>query len=212
MDSTLADLDEEIQEVIRQQFLNIHKKMGMTVIYVTENQKSAMALGSRMIVMNGGEICQDDAPENLVKYPKTGYVAGVVGYPPMNFFAATVYEDNGKAGLAIKKNKILLPDEKGCALLEHGYVKKEVLVGVRADALHVVAGKKKGGEGELTCKIQGMGQIYSRPVLKFMIEETAGICMADEMPAGGEGSSLVLSMDTDKIQIFDRETDRTIVY
>ena len=92
MDSTLADLDEELQEVIRQKFLNIHKKMGMTVIYVTENQKSAMALGSRMIVMSDGEICQDDTPENLLKHPKTSYVAGVVGYPPMNFFVANVYE------------------------------------------------------------------------------------------------------------------------
>lgn len=212
MDSTLADLDEEIQEVIRQQFLNIHKKMGMTVIYVTENQKSALALGSRMIVMSDGEICQDDTPENLLKHPKTGYVAGVVGYPPMNFFAANVYEESGKAGLAVKKSKILLPDEKGKELLERGYVKKEVLVGVRADALHVVSGKKKGGDGELTCKVLGMEQMYSRPMLRFMMEEASGICMEDEMPAGGEGSSMVLSVDVDKIQIFDRETDRTIVY
>ena len=83
---------------------------------------------------------------------------------------------------------------------------------MRADALHVVSGKKKGEEGELTCKIQGMEQIYSRPMLRFLMEETVGICMTDEMPDGGEGSSLVLSLDADKIQIFDRETDRTIIY
>lgn len=212
MDSTIADLDEELQEVIRQKFLNIHEKMNMTVIYVTENQKSAMAVGSRMIVMNDGEICQDDTPEKLMTQPKTSYVAGVVGYPPMNFFVANVYEENGSVGLGFKKGKVLIPQEKGKTLLEHGYLKKEVLAGVRADALRVVAGKKKGGEGELTCKVQGMEELYSRPMLRFVMEETSGICMADEMPAGGEGSTVVLALDAARIQIFDRETERTIVY
>ncbi|MBE5972238.1 MAG: ABC transporter ATP-binding protein [Lachnoclostridium sp.] len=212
MDSTIADLDEEIQEVIRQKFLNIHEKMDMTVIYVTENQKSAMTLGSRMIVMSDGEICQDDTPENLFTHPKTSYVAGVVGYPPMNFFVASVYEQNGEVGLSFKKGKVLLPAEKGSVLLERAYLKKEVLIGMRADALSVVSGKKKGGEGELTCKIQGMEQLYSRPMLRFIMEETSGLCMTEEMPAGGEGSTVVLALDADKIQIFDRETDCTIVY
>lgn len=212
MDSTIADLDEELQEVVRQEFLNIHEKMDMTVIYVTENQKSAMTLGSRMIVMSDGEICQDDTPEKLFTHPKTSYVAGVVGYPPMNFFVANVYEENGAVGLSLKKGKILLPDEKGSVLRKQEYLKKEVLVGVRADALRVVSGKKKGGDGELTCKVQGMEQLYSRPMLRFNMEETSGLCVADEMPAGGEGSSVVLALDAAKIQIFDRETERTIVY
>ncbi len=212
MDSTIADLDEELQEVIRQKFLNIHEKMNMTVVYVTENQKSAMAVGSRMIVMNDGEICQDDTPANLFAYPKTSYVAGVVGYPPMNFFVATVYEEGGNVGLSFKKGKVLIPKEKGSLLLEHGYLKKEVLVGVRADALRIVAGKKKGGEGTLTCKVQGMEELYSKQMLRFSMEEISGLCMAERMDVGDEGSPVVLAVDASKIQIFDRETERTIVY
>ena len=212
MDSTIADLDEGLQEVIRRRFLNIHEKMNMTVVYVTENQKSAMAVGSRMIVMNDGEICQDDTPDHLLTHPKTSYVAGVVGYPPMNFFAASVYEENGAVGLSFKKGKVLIPEEKGKLLLEKGYLKKEVLVGMRADALSVVAGKKKGGEGELTCKIQGMEELYSRPMLRFIMEETTGLCLTDERPAGGEGSTVILALDADKVQIFERETERTIIY
>ncbi len=212
LDSTIADLDEELQEVIRRRFLNIHEKMDMTVIYVTENQKTAMTVGRRMIVMNDGEICQDDTPVNLLTCPKNRYVAGVVGYPPMNFFTANVYEENGTVGLSFKKGKVLLPDEKGRELLERGYLKKEVLVGVRADALSVVDGKKKGSEGELTCKVQGMEDLYSRPMLRFMMEETSGLCVTDEMPAGGEGSTVILALDVTRIQIFDRETERTIIY
>lgn len=209
MDSTIADFDEELQEVLRQEFLNIHKKMDMTVIYVTENQKSAMTLGSRMVVMNDGEICQEDTPENLFRYPCSSFVAGVVGYPPMNFFVATVYKNGDRAGLAFKKEKVLLSEEKGTALIEGGYLNKEVLVGVRADALAVVEGRKKGVEGTINVKSQGMDEIYSKKVLRFLMDETEGICLGDEIP---EGENVVLAVDMDRIQIFDRETEKTIIY
>ena len=212
MDSTIADLVECVQEEIREKFLAVYQKMNIMVIYVTENQRSAMAVGTRMIVMSDGEICQDDTPANLVKHPATSYVAGVVGYPPMNFFVANVYEEDGHVGLSFKKGKVLLPEEKGKALLEKGWLKKEVLTGVRADALTVLEGKKKGAEGTLTCKVQGMEELYCRPMLRFSMDESAGICLADEMPAGGEGSTVILAVDPEKIQIFNRETEKTIVY
>lgn len=212
MDSTIADLDENVQEEIRRKFVMIQKKLNLMVIYVTENQKSAMTVGNRMIIMNDGEICQDDTPQNLFLHPATSYVAGVVGYPPMNFFIANVYEDNGRAGLSFKKGKVLLPEEKGKVLLEKGYLKKEVLVGVRADALSVLAGKKRGEEGTLTCKVQGTEILYSRPMLRFSMDETQGVCLSEQMPAGGEGSTVILAVDAEKIQIFNRETDKTIVY
>ena len=46
-----------------------------------------------------------------VKKPKNSYVAGVVGYPQMNFFQAAVFEEDGQAGLDFKKGKILLPKD-----------------------------------------------------------------------------------------------------
>lgn len=212
MDSTIADLDETVQEEIRRKFVEVQKKMNLMVIYVTENQKSAMAVGSRMIIMNDGEICQDGTPEQLFENPATSFVAGVVGYPPMNFFIGTVCEENGRVGLVFKKGKVLLPEEKGKTLLEKGFLKKEVLAGVRADALTVLAGKKKGEEGTITCKVQGMEVMYSRPMLRFAMDETQGICLAEEMPSEGEGSTVILSVNPEKIQIFNRETEKTIVY
>ena len=47
---------------MRKEFKDIHKKMDMTVIYVTDNQETALALGTRMVVMNEGSICQDGTP------------------------------------------------------------------------------------------------------------------------------------------------------
>lgn len=133
LDSTLADMDEELQKDARQELLDLHRKMDMTVIYVTDNQKTAMRLGSRMIVLNDGEICQDDTPENIMKHPVSAFVAGVTGYPRMNFFPAVVFEEKGTVGLKLENGKILLSEERGRKLLDGGYLKKEIMVGTRAE-------------------------------------------------------------------------------
>lgn len=71
LDSTIADLEESLQKVMRKEFKDIHKKMDMTVIYVTDNQETALALGTRMVVMNEGSICQDGTPEELAAIRQT---------------------------------------------------------------------------------------------------------------------------------------------
>lgn len=72
----------EPQKVMRKEFKDIHKKMDMTVIYVTDNQETALALGTRMVVMNEGSICQDGTPEELAAHPANCFVGGVVGGHP----------------------------------------------------------------------------------------------------------------------------------
>lgn len=210
LDSTLADMDEDLQAVARQELLNLHRKMDMTVIYVTDNQKTAMTLGSRMLVMEDGVICQDDTPEMLAKQPVSSFVAGVAGYPQMNFFSAVVYEENGRAGLNFKNGKVLLLAEKGGDLLKNGYVKKEVIVGVRADAVTLTENKK--ADGVVAAKVLGMEKKGSQTMLRFVLGETEGVCLVENTASFEEGGRVSLIMDAEKIQIFDRDTEKTIVY
>ncbi len=209
MDSTIADCDEELQEQLRQEFLDIHKRLNMTVIYVTENQRSAMTLGSRMIVMSEGEISQQGTPEELVRHPESSFVAGVVGFPPMNFFVATVAQDGDHAVLNFKKGSVTLSAEKSEVLLAGGYLKKEVLAGIRADAITVLDKKQKGAANTIQAKVQGMEAVYGRPALRFLTDISEGICMTAECPAAEQ---IVLALDAERIQVFDRETEQTILY
>lgn len=82
LDSTIADLEESLQKVMRKEFKDIHKKMDMTVIYVTDNQETALALGTRMVVMNEGSICQDGTAGGTGGHPANCFVGGVVGGRP----------------------------------------------------------------------------------------------------------------------------------
>ena len=72
LDRTIAEADPDVQELMRKEFANINRELGITVIYATDNQKTAMALGTRMIVMNEGEIkgeklVQDATQENIMR-------------------------------------------------------------------------------------------------------------------------------------------------
>lgn len=55
------------------------------MIYVTHDQAEAMILSDRIAVMEGGEIRQCGAPEEIYNRPANRFVAGFIGTPPMNF-------------------------------------------------------------------------------------------------------------------------------
>ena len=116
LDSTIADLEESLQKVMRKEFKDIHKKMDMTVIYVTDNQETALALGTRMVVMNEGSICQDGTPEELAAHPASCFVGGVVGRSPMNFFLMKVFSEGGRIGLQGASGRMLVPEAVGAVL------------------------------------------------------------------------------------------------
>ena len=154
LDSTIADLEESLQKVMRKEFKDIHKKMDMTVIYVTDNQETALALGTRMVVMNEGSICQDGTPEELAAHPANCFVGGVVGRSPMNFFLMKVFSEGGRIGLQGASGRMLVPEAVGAVLENNGYVGKEVITGVRAEDVCLSRASEDGQDGHFSARFQ----------------------------------------------------------
>ena len=63
----------------------MQKKLNTTTIFVTHDQVEAMTMGDRIAVMNNGKVEQIGTPIEIYNNPKTKFVAGFVGSPPMNF-------------------------------------------------------------------------------------------------------------------------------
>src|SRR3954468_1738334 len=89
-DEPLSNLDAELRVHMRVEISRLHKKLGVTMIYVTHDQVEAMTLADRIVVLRAGHIEQIGRPLELYDDPDNQFVAGFVGSPKMNFLRATV--------------------------------------------------------------------------------------------------------------------------
>ena len=206
LDRTIAEADPDVQELMRKEFANINRELGITVIYATDNQKTAMALGTRMIVMNEGEICQEDSAQNIYDHPESLFVAGFFGTPRMDLSIAKVLEENGNIILKFASGKIRLSGEKAELLKKLGYVGKEVFTGVRPEKI-VPA---EDGKGEITGDILGSEEIEDATYIRFHVGENEFLAKASdgEKPSGKKMS---FAVSGDDVYLFDKETEKIIV-
>jgi multiple sugar transport system ATP-binding protein len=91
MDEPLSNLDAKLRVQTRAEIARLHQRLGTTMVYVTHDQVEAMTMGTRIAVMDKGELQQVGAPQDLYDHPKKLFVAGFIGSPAMNF--ATVERD-----------------------------------------------------------------------------------------------------------------------
>ena len=89
MDEPLSNLDALLRLEMRAELKAVLREAGTTTIYVTHDQTEAMGLADRIAVMHGGRIVQIDKPTAVYSRPRTTFVGGFVGSPPMNFLPVT---------------------------------------------------------------------------------------------------------------------------
>jgi putative spermidine/putrescine transport system ATP-binding protein len=79
MDEPLSALDKGLREHMQIELRALHRRLGMTTVYVTHDQREAITMSDRIAVMNTGRIEQFDKPETLYARPQTRFVAGFIG-------------------------------------------------------------------------------------------------------------------------------------
>jgi multiple sugar transport system ATP-binding protein len=90
MDEPLSNLDAKLRVGVRASLSELHRRLGVTTVYVTHDQTEAMTLGERVAVMREGRILQTDRPQKLYEEPKDLFVAAFIGSPAMNLVEARV--------------------------------------------------------------------------------------------------------------------------
>tara|TARA_R110002124_G_scaffold61155_16_gene167560 strand:+ start:4758 stop:5855 length:1098 start_codon:yes stop_codon:yes gene_type:complete len=92
-DEPLSNLDAKLRGSMRLEIKKLHRELGVTTVYVTHDQIEAMTLADRVVVMNGGNIDQIGAPEDVYNSPLTLFVAGFIGSPTMNLIPVSRNDD-----------------------------------------------------------------------------------------------------------------------
>jgi putrescine transport system ATP-binding protein len=88
LDEPLAALDKKLREQTQFELMTIQYQVGVTFIVVTHDQEEAMALSTRIAVMNRGRIVQTGTPTDIYEYPNCRFSADFIG--SINLFEGTV--------------------------------------------------------------------------------------------------------------------------
>jgi multiple sugar transport system ATP-binding protein len=92
MDEPLSNLDAKLRVAMRAELSRLHKRLGITTIYVTHDQIEAMTLGERVAVLKDGVLQQVDTPQALYHEPHNLFVAAFIGSPTINLVEAVPSE------------------------------------------------------------------------------------------------------------------------
>src|SRR5262249_4655682 len=82
-DEPLSQLDAPLRLELRAELLALHRSLGATMLYVTQDQIEAMTMGQRIAVLHQGRLVQVGTPAEVYARPADAFVARFIGSPGM---------------------------------------------------------------------------------------------------------------------------------
>ncbi|XME02740.1 ABC transporter ATP-binding protein [Lachnospiraceae bacterium C1.1] len=216
MDEPLSNLDAKLRVQMRIEIAKLHQRLGTTIIYVTHDQTEAMTLGTRIVVMKDGVVQQVDTPQNLYEKPANLFVAGFMGSPQMNFLDATVRVNGDRASLEVVdngvKHNIPLPPAKSKKIIEGGYADKAVTFGIRPEDVYdsQMAVETLPKEASFETSIRVYELLGAEVFLYFDFAGFSMTARVDPRTTARPGDKCKFVIDTEKIHVFDKETQKVI--
>jgi multiple sugar transport system ATP-binding protein len=191
MDEPLSNLDAPMRAGARALLVDLHRRLGITVVYVTHDQVEALTMGTQLAVMDGGRLLQVGAPDDVYATPATTFVARFLGSPGMNLLAGRVGV-NG-TDVEIGGARVVLPTPVDAA--------GDVIVGVRPE--HLVVGSEGVRVEVATVESHGHERIVRATTSDG--EDVRFRATADG-PAPPPGDVLRLTADPVRFHLFDAAT------
>ena len=90
LDEPLGALDLKMRKEMQLELKEMHKKLGITFIYVTHDQEEALTMSDMIVVMKDGMIQQVGTPTDIYNEPKNAFVADFIG--ESNIYVGTIYD------------------------------------------------------------------------------------------------------------------------
>ncbi len=188
-DEPLSNLDAELRAQTRIEIARLHKSLGATMIYVTHDQVEAMTLADNIVVLRDGLVEQTGSPTELYDNPDNSFIAGFIGSPKMNLFAARVLQGSRAQ---IGDHQLPLPQLK--SPLAPG---ASIQLGIRPEAFSGSAGQEIEIEVDVVEMLGGESLVHSwlAPDIPIVVE------VRGSRPKSGD--KIRISFDPHKLIAFD---------
>jgi multiple sugar transport system ATP-binding protein len=193
MDEPLSNLDAKLRTQTRAELVELQRRLGTTVVYVTHDQVEAMTMAKRVAVMNEGVLQQVGPPTEVYDKPANLFVARFIGNPPMNTLPATV--DGGTVTVAGGT----LPSPVTSAAMPD-----QIVVGIRPERLELAPPGSPG----ITVKLRVLESLGSEQLLVCDAEDGSTVIarLDPDIESPAEGSTITLSPDPAHVHLFDADT------
>ena len=184
LDEPLSNLDAKLRGQLRAELIELHRRLGRTMVYVTHDQLEAMTMADRIAIMEGGRLQQFAPPAEVYAQPANRFVAGFIGTPAMSLIDGTL---DGGAFVA-EGLRLDLP--------RHGASPGPIAVGIRPEDIHLGQGdimaevlltEATGHETIVTLSVSGTVRLVAR------VSGTAALRIGDRVP---------LRLDTARLHVF----------
>ncbi|MFX1569526.1 MAG: ABC transporter ATP-binding protein [Promethearchaeota archaeon] len=206
MDEPLSNLDAKLRVFARAELKRLHKRLGITTIYVTHDQIEAMSMGSTIAILNKGKIEQVDKPNVIYNFPKNIFVAGFIGSPPMNMLEGDLKRENGNLYLNLGFMKYLLPNH---FLKLNDKNLRKLILGVRPENVLISAEVSNNSATAIIDIIEPMGREFE---IHLDVDGNLIICVTTKIENFKIGDKVYLTFNNEKIHLFDRETKENLYY
>lgn len=211
MDEPLSNLDAKLRVEARSFISRLHQRLETTFIYVTHDQVEAMTMGTRICVLNEGELQQIDSPFNLYHNPRNMFVAGFIGSPSMNFFDATLTRENGNIVVDTGAFSVTIPASK--AEQFHGSRDGDVVCGIRPEDIHDTNYLPQGiTPANLSTQVEVVEQMGNEVIIYLEKDGKNFIARTDPRTQAQVGGELGVTFNLDNIHIFNVDTGISLAY
>jgi len=208
MDEPLSNLDAKLRVEMRSVIKRIQKEVGITTVYVTHDQEEAMAISDRIAVMKDGVIRHIGKPENIYQRPADLFVATFIG--KSNLLNARLRKEGEKAVVVFQGGYEISVD----SIRDEEIRDREVVVSARPEELIVSRSESSTGGQGIKAVIRdsvflGLNTHY---FAELETGEEVEIIQESEIDSIiPPGSDIVLTINTNKINVFDSESTGSLM-
>ena len=204
MDEPLSNLDAKLRVQTRAELIELQRRLGTTVVYVTHDQVEAMTMGHRIAIMNEGVLQQIGPPQSVYERPANLFVARFIGNPAMNTVAGPIVADGDGCAIAVASTRIPLPEPYARVIRDARLT--DVVFGVRPEHLRVAS------EGLLPATVSVVESLGHERHVVCRLEDGQMVIVRQQASeaAPGEGSMVRLATDLEHLHLFDAHTELRI--
>jgi multiple sugar transport system ATP-binding protein len=207
MDEPLSNLDAKLRVEMRAEISKLHRRLGVTTIYVTHDQTEAMTMGERIVVMKDGNVQQIDSPLRLYEFPANRFVAGFIGSPAMSFIPVQPIREQGKVW--IKGPGVWFAANARMNQVLGEWTGKEILLGVRPEYLTL---SSQASEAGITGTVEVVEPLGATTEIHLRVGNQLVGARVESHPVVKIGDTLKFSVDSERVHAFDVETGNLVAH